>query len=144
MSVKRGDIYYADLSPVVGSEQGGLRPVLIIQNDVGNKYSPTVIAAAITSRMGKTKLPTHIDVYADRAGLQKDSVILLEQVRTLDKRRLKEKMGHLDEESMHAVDNAIAVSFGLPIGTRRPPETSAPTEVDRAIAVAVEKHKEIT
>ena len=86
MSVKRGDIYYADLSPVVGSEQGGLRPVLIIQNDVGNRYSPTVIAAAITSRLGKTKLPTHIDIYADRAGLQKDSVILLEQIRTLDKR----------------------------------------------------------
>ena len=144
MSVKRGDIYYADLSPVVGSEQGGLRPVLIIQNDVGNRYSPTVIAAAITSRMGKTKLPTHIDVHADRAGLQKDSVVLLEQVRTLDKRRLKEKMGHLDEESMRAVDNAIAVSFGLPIGTRRPLETSAPTDRDRTIAVAVDAHKEIT
>ncbi len=113
MSVKRGDIYYADLSPVVGSEQGGLRPVLIIQNDVGNRYSPTVIAAAITSRMGKTRLPTHIDIYADKAGLSKDSVILLEQVRTLDKRRLKEKMGHLDDASMHAVNTAIAVSFGL-------------------------------
>lgn len=113
MSVKRGDIYYADLSPVVGSEQGGLRPVLIIQNDVGNRYSPTVIAAAITSRMGKTRLPTHIDVYADKAGLAKDSVILLEQIRTLDKRRLKEKMGHLDESVMHAVNTAIAVSFGL-------------------------------
>lgn len=113
MSVRRGDIYYADLSPVVGSEQGGLRPVLIIQNDVGNKYSPTVIAAAITSRMGKTRLPTHIDVYADRVGLQKDSVILLEQIRTLDKRRLKEKMGHLDEEMMDHVNTAIAISFGL-------------------------------
>ncbi len=113
MSVRRGDIYYADLSPVVGSEQGGLRPVLIIQNDVGNKYSPTVIAAAITSRMGKTKLPTHIDIYAEKAGLAKDSVILLEQVRTLDKRRLKEKMGHLDENMMTEVNNAIAVSFGL-------------------------------
>ncbi|MBQ8331857.1 MAG: type II toxin-antitoxin system PemK/MazF family toxin [Clostridia bacterium] len=113
MSVKRGDIYYADLSPVVGSEQGGLRPVLIIQNDVGNRYSPTVIAAAITSRMGKTRLPTHIDVYADKAGLAKDSVILLEQIRTLDKRRLKEKMGHLDDTMMHAVNTAIAVSFGL-------------------------------
>ena len=90
MSVKRGDIYYADLSPVVGSEQGGLRPVLIIQNDVGNKYSPTVIAAAITSRLGKTKLPTHIDIYADQVGLARDSVVLLEQVRTIDKRRLKE------------------------------------------------------
>ena len=113
MSVKRGDIYYADLSPVVGSEQGGLRPVLIIQNDVGNRHSPTVIAAAITSRMGKTRLPTHIDVYADRAGLAKDSVILLEQIRTLDKRRLKEKMGHLDESLMREVNTAIAVSFGL-------------------------------
>ncbi len=113
MSVKRGDIYYADLSPVVGSEQGGLRPVLIIQNDVGNRYSPTVIAAAITSRMGKTRLPTHIDIYADKAGLSKDSVVLLEQIRTLDKRRLKEKMGHLDDDSMNAVNSAIAVSFGL-------------------------------
>ena len=113
MSVKRGDIYYADLSPVVDSEQGGMRPVLIIQNDVGNRYSPTVIAAAITSRMGKTRLPTHIDVYADKVGLTKDSVILLEQVRTLDKKRLGEKMGHLDDEMMTAVNNAIAVSFGL-------------------------------
>ena len=112
-NIKRGDIFYADLSPVVGSEQGGLRPVLIIQNDVGNRYSPTVIAAAITSRMGKTKLPTHIDVYADRVGLAKDSVILLEQIRTLDKRRLKEKMGHLDGTVMSKVNAAIAVSFGL-------------------------------
>ena len=113
MSVKRGDIYYADLSPVVGSEQGGLRPVLIIQNDVGNKYSPTVIAAAITSRLGKTRLPTHIDIYADKVGLSKDSVVLLEQIRTLDKRRLKEKMGHLDDATMNSVNNAIEVSFGL-------------------------------
>ena len=121
ISVKRGDIYYADLSPVVGSEQGGVRPVLIIQNDVGNKYSPTVIAAAITSRMGKTKLPTHIDVYAERAGLARDSVVLLEQVRTLDKRRLREKMGHLDEKIMLEIDNAIAVSLGLlPHGARLP------------------------
>lgn len=112
-NIKRGDIFYADLSPVVGSEQGGLRPVLIIQNDVGNKYSPTVIAAAITSRMGKTKLPTHIDIHADRVGLAKDSVILLEQIRTLDKRRLKEKMGHLDGAVMTQVNTAIAVSFGL-------------------------------
>ena len=120
-NVKRGDIYYADLSPVVGSEQGGMRPVLIIQNDVGNKYSPTVIAAAITSRMGKTKLPTHIDVYAARAGLSRDSVVLLEQLRTLDKRRLKEKMGHLDEQIMGEIDNAIAVSLGLlPHGARLP------------------------
>ena len=113
LTVKRGDIYYADLSPVVGSEQGGMRPVLIIQNDVGNRYSPTVIAAAITSRMGKTKLPTHIDVYAERAGLARDSIVLLEQVRTLDKRRLKEKMGHLDEALMADIDTAISVSLGL-------------------------------
>ncbi len=113
MNIKRGDIYYADLSPVVGSEQGGLRPVLIIQNDIGNRYSPTVIAAAITSRMGKNKLPTHIEVYATRAGLARDSVILLEQIRTLDKRRLREKMGHLDEDAMARVNEAISVSFGL-------------------------------
>ncbi len=113
MNIKRGDIFYADLSPVVGSEQGGLRPVLIVQNDIGNRYSPTVIAAAITSRMGKTKLPTHIDIYASEVGLAKDSVVLLEQIRTLDKRRLKEKMGHLPEEMMGKVDGAIAVSFGL-------------------------------
>ncbi len=113
VTVRRGDIYYADLSPVVGSEQGGVRPVLIIQNDVGNKYSPTVIAAAITSRTGKSKLPTHIEVYADRYGLAKDSVILLEQIRTIDKKRLKEKMGHLDEDVMGEVNNAISVSFGL-------------------------------
>ncbi len=113
MNVKRGDIYYADLSPVVGSEQGGLRPVLIIQNDIGNRYSPTVIAAAITSRMGKNKLPTHIEVYAGKVGLSRDSVILLEQIRTLDKRRLREKMGHLDEEVMTRVNSAISVSFGL-------------------------------
>ena len=113
MSVRRGDIYYADLSPVVGSEQGGLRPVLIIQNDIGNRYSPTVLAAAITSRMSKTRLPTHIDIYADEVGLAKDSVILLEQIRTLDKRRLKEKMGHLDDATMDHVNTAIAISFGL-------------------------------
>ncbi len=112
-NIRRGDIFYADLSPVVGSEQGGLRPVLIIQNDVGNRYSPTVIAAAITSRMGKTRLPTHIDIHADKVGLAKDSVILLEQIRTLDKRRLKEKMGHLDGAVMTQVNSAIAVSFGL-------------------------------
>ena len=111
--IRRGDIFYADLSPVVGSEQGGLRPVLIIQNDVGNRYSPTVIAAAITSRMGKTRLPTHIDIYAERAGLAKDSVILLEQIRTLDKRRLKERMGHLDGAVMDEVNAALAVSFGI-------------------------------
>lgn len=113
MSIRRGDIYYADLSPVVGSEQGGLRPVLIIQNDIGNKYSPTVIAAAITSRMSKAKLPTHIDIYAGDVGLSRDSVVLLEQIRTLDKKRLKEKMGHLDEGTMDHVNTAIAISFGL-------------------------------
>lgn len=113
MNIRRGDIYYADLSPVVGSEQGGLRPVLIVQNDVGNKYSPTVIAAAITSKMGKAKLPTHIDVIGDTVGLAKDSTILLEQIRTIDKVRLKEKMGHLDEETMRGVNSAISVSFGL-------------------------------
>ena len=112
-SVKRGDIYYADLSPVIGSEQGGVRPVLIVQNDMGNRYSPTVIAAAITSRMGKTHLPTHIGIASSEAGLAKDSVILTEQIRTLDKRRLREKIGHLDPASMGAVDSALSVSFGL-------------------------------
>ena len=119
MNIKRGDIYYADLSPVVGSEQGGLRPVLIVQNDVGNRYSPTVIAAAITSRMGKTRLPTHIDIFAKEVGLAKDSVILLEQVRTLDKRRLREKMGHLEDSVMQRVNAAISVSFGLSPSTER-------------------------
>ena len=123
MTVKRGDIYYADLSPVVGSEQGGLRPVLIIQNDVGNKYSPTVIAAAITSKLGKAKMPTHIDVYADKFGLAKDSVILLEQIRTIDKQRLKEKMGHLDVALMQQVDNALSVSFGLETRATEQPVT---------------------
>ena len=113
MNVRIGDIYYADLSPVVGSEQGGMRPVLIVQNDVGNKYSPTVIAAAITSKTSKSKLPTHIEVFADQYGLAKDSVILLEQIRTIDKTRLKEKMGHLDDAVMDRVNDAITVSFGL-------------------------------
>ena len=113
-SVKRGDIYYADLSPVVGSEQGGVRPVLIVQNDTGNRHSPTVIAAAITSQTGKARLPTHISVAPLSCGLPKESVILLEQVRTLDKRRLREKMGHVEENVMEKVDLAIAVSFGLP------------------------------
>ena len=112
--VRRGDIYYADLSPVVGSEQGGMRPVLIIQNDTGNRTCPTVIAAAITSQTGKANLPTHISLAARSCGLTRDSVILLEQVRTLDKSRLRERMGRLDEPAMHQVDNAIAVSFGLP------------------------------
>lgn len=112
-SVKRGDIFYADLSPVVGSEQGGVRPVLIVQNDTGNKHSPTVIAAAITSQTGKARLPTHIELAACRYGLPKDSVVLLEQIRTLDKKRLREHMGRVDNELMHQVDAAIAVSFGL-------------------------------
>ena len=113
MNIKRGDIYYADLSPVIGSEQGGIRPVLIIQNDVGNRYSPTVIAAAITSQRDKTKLPTHISVEASDCGLAKDSIVLLEQVRTIDKQRLKERMGSLDITSMGMVDKALSVSFGL-------------------------------
>lgn len=113
MIIKRGEIYYADLSPVVGSEQGGIRPVLIIQNDVGNKYSPTVIAAAITSQQDKTELPTHIRLNATDSGLQKDSIVLLEQVRTLDKKRLKEKMGMLDINAMNRVDRALSVSFGI-------------------------------
>ncbi|MBQ1988465.1 MAG: type II toxin-antitoxin system PemK/MazF family toxin [Clostridia bacterium] len=113
MNIKRGDIYYADLSPVIGSEQGGIRPVLIIQNDIGNRYSPTVIAAAITSQRDKTKLPTHISVEASDCGLAKDSIVLLEQVRTIDKQRLKERMGSLDITSMGMVDKALSVSFGL-------------------------------
>lgn len=112
-TVKRGDIFYADLSPVVGSEQGGTRPVLIVQNDTGNRHSPTVIAAAITSQTGKAKLPTHINIAGGSVGLSKDSVILLEQIRTIDKRRLREHMGCLDEKQMSMVDTAIAVSFGL-------------------------------
>jgi len=111
--VKRGDIYYADLSPVVGSEQGGVRPVLIIQNDIGNKYSPTVIAAAITSQINKAKMPTHIELGAKEFGLNKDSVILLEQVRTIDKKRLREKIGHLDDKLIARVNDALAISFGL-------------------------------
>jgi mRNA interferase MazF len=111
--VRRGEIYYADLSPVVGSEQGGMRPVLIVQNDVGNRYSPTVIAAAITSQQNKARLPTHIEIEARTYGLSKNSVVLLEQMRTLDKRRLRERMGCLDEKAMQRVDGAIAVSLGL-------------------------------
>lgn len=111
--VKRGDIFYADLSPVVGSEQGGVRPVLVVQNDVGNKYSPTIIIAAITSQINKAKLPTHVEVIGDDYGLSKDSVVLLEQVRTIDKRRLKERIGHLDETLMNRVDEALRISVGL-------------------------------
>lgn len=113
MIVKRGDIYYADLSPVVGSEQGGVRPVLIIQNDIGNKYSPTVIATAITSQINKAKMPTHIELDAHEYGLSKDSVVLAEQIRTIDKQRLKEKIGHLDEKLMNQVNEALEISFGL-------------------------------
>lgn len=112
-SVKRGDIFYADLSPVVGSEQGGTRPVLIVQNDMGNKHSPTVIAAAITSQMNKARLPTHIEFIGPTVGLTKNSVVLLEQIRTIDKKRLREHMGRLDQDMMQKVDDAIAVSFGL-------------------------------
>ena len=139
MTVKRGDIYYADLSPVIGSEQGGLRPVLIIQNDIGNKYSPTVIAAAITSRLGKNRLPTHIDVCRhdtedeENYGLSKNSVILLEQIRTLDKRRLKEKMGHLDERVMRQVNDAISISFGLGEGSSAYEGEAQSEEMPRAV-----------
>ena len=114
MTVRRGDIYYADLSPVVGSEQGGIRPVLIIQNDLGNKYSPTVIAAAITSQTGKTKLPTHIAIDSETCGLKNNSIVLAEQIRTIDKSRLKEKIGHIDDDKIiDQVNNALGVSFGL-------------------------------
>ncbi|HIW15379.1 MAG TPA: type II toxin-antitoxin system PemK/MazF family toxin [Firmicutes bacterium] len=122
MAVHRGEIYYADLSPVVGSEQGGVRPVLIVQNEVGNRFSPTVIAAAITSQQEKADLPTHIRVQANHNGLQKDSIVLLEQIRTLDKRRLRERMGRLSEHDMSQVDEAISVSFGLH-NRRRGPAT---------------------
>ncbi|MDD6308950.1 MAG: type II toxin-antitoxin system PemK/MazF family toxin [Clostridia bacterium] len=113
MIVKRGDIFYADLSPVIGSEQGGVRPVLVVQNDIGNRYSPTVIAAAITSRINKAKLPTHIEIDAQAYGLLRDSVVLLEQIRTIDKTRLKEKIGHLGSPLMQRVDDALEISFGL-------------------------------
>ena len=113
MIVRRGDIYYADLSPVVGSEQGGIRPVLIVQNDTGNKYSPTVICAAITSQINKAKLPTHIELSTQDYALAKDSVILLEQIRTIDKRRLREKVCHLDGMVMQRINRALLISLGL-------------------------------
>ncbi len=113
MTIKRGELYYADLSPVVGSEQGGVRPVLVVQNDVGNKYSPTVIAAAVTSKINKAKLPTHIELPSSQYGLARDSVILLEQIRTLDKRRLKERIGELNDATMSKVDQAILISLGF-------------------------------
>lgn len=119
MTIRRGDIFYADLSPVVGSEQGGVRPVLIIQNDMGNKYSPTVICAAITSRMNKAKLPTHIALTAAKCALPKDSVVLLEQIRTIDKQRLREKVCHLDGAIMEAVNQSLCVSLGLICGEKR-------------------------
>ncbi|NLJ77974.1 MAG: type II toxin-antitoxin system PemK/MazF family toxin [Tissierellia bacterium] len=113
MIVKRGDIFYADLSPVIGSEQGGIRPVLVIQNDIGNKYSPTIIIAAITSRIDKAKLPTHVEINAPEYGLPKDSVVLLEQVRTIDKKRMRERLGKFDEEMMGNVDECLKISLGL-------------------------------
>ncbi|MFR4985779.1 MAG: type II toxin-antitoxin system PemK/MazF family toxin [Lachnospirales bacterium] len=113
MIVKRGDIFYADLSPVVGSEQGGIRPILVVQNDIGNRYSPTIICAAITSQINKAKLPTHIEIDCNKYPLIKDSVVLLEQVRTIDKKRIKEKIGHLDDIIMSKVDKALLISLGL-------------------------------
>ncbi|AEH54805.1 MULTISPECIES: type II toxin-antitoxin system PemK/MazF family toxin [Heyndrickxia] len=113
MIVKRGDVYFADLSPVVGSEQGGVRPVLILQNDIGNRFSPTVIVAAITAQIQKAKLPTHVEIDAKRYGLERDSVILLEQIRTIDKQRLTDKITHLDEEVMEKIDDALQISLGL-------------------------------
>ncbi len=113
MTIKRGELYYADLSPVVGSEPGDIRPVLVVQNDVGNKYSPTVIAAAVTSKINKAKLPTHIELPSSSYGLVRDSVILLEQIRTLDKKRLKERIGELNESTMSKVDRAILISLGF-------------------------------
>lgn len=113
MIVKRGDIFYADLSPVIGSEQGGVRPVIVVQNDIGNKYSPTIIISAITSQINKAKLPTHIEIEGDHYGLPKDSVVLLEQIRTIDKKRLREKIGKFDDEMMREIDNALKISVGL-------------------------------
>ncbi|KHD84601.1 type II toxin-antitoxin system PemK/MazF family toxin [Heyndrickxia ginsengihumi] len=113
MIVKRGDVYFADLSPVVGSEQGGVRPVLVLQNDIGNRFSPTVIVAAITAQIQKAKLPTHVEIDAKRYGFERDSVILLEQIRTIDKQRLTDKITHLDEEMMEKVDDALQISLGL-------------------------------
>ncbi|MCH4057645.1 MAG: type II toxin-antitoxin system PemK/MazF family toxin [Lactobacillaceae bacterium] len=112
-TIKRGDIYFADLSPVIGSEQGGMRPVLIVQNDVGNHYSPTVVIAAITAKITKPKMPTHVGITPDQDGIERDSVILLEQVRTIDKQRLKERVSHLSAAKMTAVDQALAISLGL-------------------------------
>ena len=111
--IKRGEMYYADLSPVVGSEQGGVRPVLVVQNDIGNKYSPTIIAAAITSKQTKAKLPTHIELNGGEYGLPYDSVVLLEQIRTLDKRRLRDKIGELSEDEMKRINDGLLISLGF-------------------------------
>lgn len=113
MMVRRGDVFYADLSPVIGSEQGGVRPVLVVQNDIGNKYSPTIIISAITSQINKAKLPTHVEITAPEYGLPKDSVVLLEQIRTIDKKRLREKIGRFNDEMMRSVDDALKISVGL-------------------------------
>ncbi|MBZ2176023.1 type II toxin-antitoxin system PemK/MazF family toxin [Schnuerera sp. xch1] len=113
MNIKRGDVFYADLSPVIGSEQGGVRPVLVIQNDIGNKYSPTIIVAAITSQINKAKLPTHVEISAPQYGLPKDSVVLLEQIRTIDKKRLREKIGKFNEDMMIKVDESLKISLGI-------------------------------
>ncbi|TYA06171.1 type II toxin-antitoxin system PemK/MazF family toxin [Lactobacillus sp. CAB1-7] len=120
--IKRGDIFYADLSPVVGSEQGGMRPVLIVQNNVGNHYSPTVIVAAITAKVQKAKMPTHVNIKAAHTGIEKNSVVLLEQIRTIDKQRLKDRVTHLDDQTMRRVDNALQISIGLADRTRRRPQ----------------------
>ncbi|MBC8543043.1 MAG: type II toxin-antitoxin system PemK/MazF family toxin [Clostridia bacterium] len=119
MIVKRGDVFYADLRPVVGSEQGGIRPVVIIQNDIGNRYSPTVICAAITSKINKAKMPTHVEIEAGQDELVKDSVILLEQIRTIDKKRLKEKICHLNDQVMERVDQCVLISLGLALQERQ-------------------------
>ena len=123
MNIRRGDIFYADLSPVIGSEQGGVRPVLIVQNDVGNRFSPTVIAAAITSQRTKANLPTHIMLEAENTGLARDSIVLLEQIRTIDKHRLKERMGRLDTNAMTQIDQALSISFGLDADSAMPQAT---------------------
>ena len=115
MMVKRGDVFYADLSPVIGSEQGGVRPVLVVQNDIGNKYSPTIIIAAITSQINTAKLPTHVEITAPEYGLPKDSVVLLEQIRTIDKKRLREKIGKFNDDMMRSVDDALKISIGLTV-----------------------------
>lgn len=115
MMVRRGDVFYADLSPVIGSEQGGVRPVLVVQNDIGNKYSPTIIVAAITSQINKAKLPTHVEITAPEYGLPKDSVVLLEQIRTIDKKRLREKIGRFNDDMMRSVDDALKISIGLTV-----------------------------